>query len=63
MGKHVAKYRSDKDNWDDWDSGKSDYDSKKRKKNHSEERKQKMRRYEEDLYGYEDMRQKYRFKL
>jgi hypothetical protein len=62
LGKYVAKFRPDRD-MDDWDSGKSNYDSKKRKKNHSEERKQKMRQYEEETYGYEDMRQKYRFKL
>lgn len=52
MSKRIGKFRHEDDYSDEWDSGKSTYDSKRRKKSYSEDRKMKFREYEDD-YGYD----------
>ncbi len=52
MSKRIGKFRFEDEYSDGWDSNKSTYDSKRRKKNYSEDRKIKFREYEED-HGYD----------
>jgi hypothetical protein len=52
LSKRIGKFRFEDEYSDGWDSSKSTYDSKRRKKNYSEDRKMKFREYEEAyVYG------------